>query len=73
MVAGWSWRRRTTKAKSTALHIGERDHVFLLCLQVIKGWDEGVAQMSVGERADVSTYSCALDQLCVFLATAQRA
>lgn len=24
--------------------------------QVIKGWDEGVAQMSVGERANVSTY-----------------
>lgn len=24
-------------------------------LQVIKGWDEGVAQMSVGERANVSS------------------
>lgn len=35
--------------------------MLLLCVvvavpQVIKGWDEGVAQMSVGERANVSIY-----------------
>ena len=28
--------------------------MFLIALKVIKGWDEGVAQLSVGQRANLT-------------------